>query len=187
MNNPAFVRVRNGVANLQHDTQEPLQELRIAVVLVKLGDQLLQRIAAHQLHGEVGLFAAGGHPHVVNRDDVGMLELTGNLGFLDKYHGPPGLRRVGLQHFGRHGTTHPFIPGRSDGSHATATQLAFIFVAQRARGLELGLGGKGRSGFQDWLGLLALFNDLHAGRHHDGHRLGRQLGTRHDHRLLRFR
>ena len=80
MDDPVGVRVSDVLADLLEDHQEPRPA---GVGGPPLGQELRERPALDELHGEVGAFVGQG-AQLVNGHDARVLELSGDLGLLEK-------------------------------------------------------------------------------------------------------
>ena len=90
----AAVRVRDRVADVQEDVQHPVEGVAVVGQARRVPQHIEQRLPANQPHREAR--AAADHRQLVNRDDVRVLELGGDLGLLEEVAlRPRAARQVG--------------------------------------------------------------------------------------------
>ncbi len=99
------------------------------------GQPVPQGLAAHERH-DVEEGAVGG-PRIVQRKDVRVLQVRGDLDLLQKALRSDRRRQVGLEHLQRDVPVVPDVAGQVDGGHATLAELPLDEVAVGQCGPQL--------------------------------------------------
>ena len=124
VDHPTAVSIGDGSADLLVDRDEPGQ---IVIRSVPRVEQAGQRAALDELHAEVRA-PVGKRPDLVNGNDAWMLELTGDLCFLQEPPQEVGLVLVPFeQNLHRQVPAKVGIPALQDRAHTAASDLAQEF------------------------------------------------------------
>ena len=135
----AAVRERDRVEDLEEHVEQPEQVLVLdrrgdqepALVDAIVGraerdDQVVEGAALDQLHAEVGLLVLV-ERELVDRDDVGVVELAGDLGLADEAADRQGRVLVdAVQRLDRDPSAQRRVDGDVDGRHAAARELTLV-------------------------------------------------------------
>ncbi len=125
-----LVREREAVGNLRDDVRDPFGRENDARV-----EDFAQRPALQELHGDIG--GAIASAHVVDRDDVGMIEAPGGLGFAEEpLFECRGLlrRQVEADGLDGHGAIDQRVARLVHDAHRAAAEFPGDFVAAKQIG-----------------------------------------------------
>ena len=120
MHDTRRVRRRQRVGHLDRVVERLVQPQSFA------GDQLVQRLAGHKLHGNEigGVPFRPGLADIVDGDDVRMVERGGGPGFQDEAPLALGIAHLcGRQKLERHEAVQARVAGFPDDTHSAAAQL----------------------------------------------------------------
>jgi hypothetical protein len=150
----AAVGERNRVTDLQEDLQEIAEALGRKTRRAGGVERFFERLALYEPHREkMGPALIG--TELVNRNDVGMLEVPRNMGLLDEAHRLRAVRRaVRAQHLDGDITSERLVVGADHEAHSSAADhLAFHEMialgergaprSRRARELHAYFGSRG--------------------------------------------
>jgi hypothetical protein len=131
MNDAVGVRVPEGVGGLRGDA-ERVGERKLLLAV----QPVAKRLPLDERHGEPEI--AVGLAAVVHRQDVGMLEPSGETDLALEALGAEGVPEVRMQHLEGDGPVVAEIVRQVDGRHAAVTELAVDGVALGEACSELG-------------------------------------------------
>ena len=126
MNHAFAVGVGEGVANLLEDGEQAAKGIfrhGFRHAFSDEFDHLFQRDALHQFHRVKGL-PRGVHAEIVDRHDVRVLELGGDLRLLDEARGGVGIALV-VHDFHGHRASRRALPRGKDHTHAAPGDFLF--------------------------------------------------------------
>ena len=131
---PQAVSVAQGIGHFSGDLKSVLQRQ-----LLFASQPAAQGFTLHVGHGVVGTREAGpvfDRSRVVQRQDVGMGELGGDLDFAEEALGPQGLSQLGTQHLEGNPAVVLQVLREEDDGHSAVAELALDAVAAGETSLQ---------------------------------------------------